>query len=149
MLTNIGLTKMAVVLCLAFPLVFDANIAFAGDADRLDIDLIAATINKTNSPENYLPTVDGRVVCASLIPKYNPDAPGIITPGFGPQVQKLAEMLCNQGGPIPVFLKRRVNEWEYCGEYEVNDFTTDSKKRAEYEARAGSTASGLLAESFT
>jgi hypothetical protein len=48
MLTKIGLTKMAVVLCLAFPVVFGANIAFAGDADKLDIDLIAATINKTN-----------------------------------------------------------------------------------------------------
>ena len=48
MFTKIGLARIAVVWCLALPPLFDANVALAGDADKLDIDLIAASVNKTN-----------------------------------------------------------------------------------------------------
>jgi hypothetical protein len=55
----------------------------------------------------YLPRVNGIVVCACLRLDYNPDAPKIILAGFGPQIEESAEMLCKQRGIIPVFIKRQ------------------------------------------
>lgn len=88
------------------------------------------------SLENYLPSVDGRIVCACLVRKYNPGAPEIITPGFGPQIQKLAETLCRQKGAIPIFVKVRVNSWQYLGDYEVVEFSMEPRKLAEYERQS-------------
>jgi len=65
------------------------------------------------SAVEYLPRVNGKVVCACLRLDYNPDAPKIILAGFGPQIEESAEMLCKQRGIIPVFIKQHTNAWEY------------------------------------
>lgn len=85
----------------------------------------------------FLPNVNGRVVCACLRTDLNPDAPQIILPGFGKQIQASAEALCKQHDPIPVFIKRRVNEWEYVGDFAVERYSQDAGEIANNETRAG------------
>lgn len=71
------------------------------------------------SKQSYLPNKNGNVLCACLNQRENPSAPFIILAGKGPEIQRSSVMLCDQKGPIPVFVKRNVNEWEYMGMYEV------------------------------
>jgi hypothetical protein len=84
----------------------------------------------------FLPSVNGRVVCACLRTDLNPDAPRIILPGHGPQIQASAESLCAQHGAIRVFIKRRVNAWEYVGDFEVERFSLDSQEITKQETHA-------------
>ena len=87
----------------------------------------------------YLPNVDGLVVCACLRtdPDYDPEAPRIILPGRGPEREHWAAALCNQGGAIPVYLKRAVNNWQYVGNYEVERWSDSPDKITHYEAQTG------------
>ncbi|PLS85521.1 MAG: hypothetical protein CYG60_12120 [Actinobacteria bacterium] len=87
--------------------------------------------------QGYLPHKDGRVVAGCFGLKNNPEAPEVVLVGSGPQTMRWAEVLCGQEGPIPVFLKRRINEWEYVGEYEVDDWTEDPGRLAQYCQRSG------------
>jgi hypothetical protein len=85
------------------------------------------------SKQSYLPTAGGRVVAACLKSKTNPDAPRIILPGQGKGIERAAEILIGQGTAIPIFVKRRVNEWEYVGDYKVDRWSEDA---AEIEAQS-------------
>jgi hypothetical protein len=67
------------------------------------------------NPEPYLPTVDGRVVCACLKTKLNGRAPEVILVGRGPGVERAGDILSQQATPIPVFIKRGPNRWTYRG----------------------------------
>lgn len=64
----------------------------------------------------------------------NPDAPELILAGEGIRVQRVAQALCKQDEPIPVFMKRKVNEWEYLGIYRV-DRCTNSPQEIEKRAQ--------------
>ena len=70
-------------------------------------------------------------------PDYNPEAPRVILPGRGRDIEKWADVLCKQGGPVPVYLKRAPNEWEFVGDYEVESFSQLSKDIACYEIQTG------------
>jgi hypothetical protein len=85
----------------------------------------------------YLPRVNGKVVCACLRLDYNPDAPKIILPGFGPVIEESAATLCKQRGIVPVFLKQHTNAWEYAGDFEVENCSTDAEEIKKQEARSG------------
>lgn len=74
---------------------------------------------------DFLPTHDGRVVCGCFTTDHNPEAPEVIIPGTGPVIEHTAELFCQQTSFIPVFLKRRPNEWEYVGDYRAARCTTD------------------------
>lgn len=74
---------------------------------------------------DYLPTVDGRVVCGCVTLDHNPEAPNIIIPGTGPVIQRTAELFCQQTHFVPLFIRRQTNEWEYVGNFRVARFTTD------------------------
>jgi len=63
--------------------------------------------------QDYLPHVDGRVVAGCFSKKLNPQAPNVILPGTGPEIERWARVFADQGGAIPVFMKQRSNEW-YC-----------------------------------
>ena len=41
---------------------------------------------------------------------------------------RAGEILASQAEPIPVFIKCKVNEWEYIGMYKVNRATTDPEE---------------------
>lgn len=87
----------------------------------------------------YLPRVGGRVVCACLRtePEYNPEAPEVILPGRGPVIEESAAALIEQRGPIPVYLKRGSNSWEFVGYYEVERSSRLPADITPYEIQTG------------
>ena len=74
----------------------------------------------------FLPTVNKLVVCGCFTLDHNPEAPAIVIPGTGRIIQREANQFCNQDYPIPIFIKRRVNEWEYVGDYKAVRHSTDA-----------------------
>jgi len=73
----------------------------------------------------FLPTVGGRVVCGCFTLDHNPEAPDIIIPGTGPVIESASKIFCGQDYPVPIFIKRRPNEWEYVGRYKAERYSTD------------------------
>jgi hypothetical protein len=69
--------------------------------------------------QEYLPHKNNRVVCATITPASNPDAPRIILPAKGPNIVKWARVFAAQREAVPVFLKRGADQWEYVGNYRV------------------------------
>lgn len=77
--------------------------------------------------QSYLPQRGGKIVCGRFSRKMNPDAPKTILAGDLPQVRRKAELIAEQQGPIPVFIKvlsaRPV--WRYHGLMRCVSFDTD------------------------
>jgi hypothetical protein len=98
------------------------------------------------SAEDYLPTKGGRVMYGAFRPDFNPDAPTIILPGFGPRIERAAELFNEQGTAVPVFLKRAVNQWQYVGEFRVERLSRDPEeiKRQEKRTNRQGTISMIL-----
>ncbi len=93
--------------------------------------------NYGGSVQSYLPTVNGKVVCACLTKKLNPGVPNVILVGDRPIVKSTAEKLCEQNDVIPVFLKRKVNEWEYKGKYKVVSHSKSDKVLEKHRKKSG------------
>ena len=83
---------------------------------------------------DFLPHQDGQVVCGCFKKETNPNAPDIVLPGRGSGIQHWAEVFRAQTNPIPVFIKRVVNEWEYVGDYRVDRWTDEQSEIAKYSA---------------
>ena len=75
--------------------------------------------------------------CLRTEPDYNPEAPRVILAGRGPIIEESAAALIGQQGPIPVYLKRGSNAWEYVGDYEVEHSSRLPADIAHYEAQTG------------
>lgn len=71
------------------------------------------------SKQSYLPTVLGHVVAACLKPELNPRAPNVVLCGNGPIIASAGVVLTSQHDPVPVFIKRATNRWEYQGKFKV------------------------------
>jgi hypothetical protein len=84
--------------------------------------------------QDYLPHVDGKVVCACLADAYNPDAPYVVLPGLGPDIVRWGEVFATQREFVPVFLKRATNAWQYVGRFRVQEKTRDPEQIARWEA---------------
>ncbi|MCW5771368.1 MAG: hypothetical protein KIT16_07010 [Rhodospirillaceae bacterium] len=96
------------------------------------------------SKQSFLPTVGGRVVCACLTRKLNPNVPAEILVGNGPKILRSAKILSAQSGKIPVFIKERSNFWVFVGEFSV-DHSTDNRRDIEpLQAKAGRTDVRLI-----
>jgi len=67
----------------------------------------------------YLPQVGSRIVCGRFTVEMNPRAPHEILVGNPPGVLRKAELLVEQGGVIPVFIKAGTNRWRYHGPMKV------------------------------
>ena len=82
----------------------------------------------------YLPCVDGRIVCACLRTEraFNPQAPCVILPGRGATRESLAAILCAQIGCIPIYLRRGNHRWEYVGDFEVENSSQRPGDLADY-----------------
>jgi hypothetical protein len=78
----------------------------------------------------YLPTEDSRVLCGCFTLEHNPEAPDIVIPGTGKVIQREAKLFCEQDYPVPIFIKRRVNEWEYIGDYKAVNHSTNAAEIA-------------------
>ena len=85
------------------------------------------------SMQAYLPNKKGVVLCACLSLDLNPKAPEVILTGIGPQIERSAHILSRQEKPIPVFIKRGVNCWEFVGDYKFERWSDDP---GEIEAHA-------------
>jgi len=71
------------------------------------------------SKQSYLPTVAGSVVAACVKPEMNPRAPNVVLCGNGPIIRSAGLTLARQYDPLPVFIKRGTNRWEYQGKFKV------------------------------
>lgn len=71
------------------------------------------------SRQSYLPTADGRVLCACLRSDINPEAPDVVLVGKGKNIQHAGAILASQREPIPIFVKRASNAWTYHGLFRV------------------------------
>ena len=67
--------------------------------------------------QEFLPTKDGRVVCACIRLNQNPHAPERIWVGEGARREATAKVAVLQGTPFPVFLRRDGPNSEYLGKY--------------------------------
>lgn len=87
--------------------------------------------------QSYLPHVGGQVVCACLRTDTNPDAPNVILPGTGKGIEHAAELLGHQHEPVPSFLKRHVNRWEYVGMFRMDRVSREPVEIQKHAERAG------------
>lgn len=70
-------------------------------------------------PRFYLPFKGQRVFAAFLTPKLNPDAPDVVLVGRDPNVERAGVIFSRQQTPVPTFIKKATNQWEYRGRYRV------------------------------
>ena len=77
--------------------------------------------------QSYLPRKEGRILCGMFDCKKNPRAPYEIEVGGKPRVIAGAELLAQGGYSIPLFLKRKSNQWEYTGNYRCNRYSNDTR----------------------
>ncbi len=87
--------------------------------------------------QHCAPTKDGDFTLLRLTPEHDPDAPHIVDweSSNDPKVRQIQEQ--TQQKPLPVYVRRRTNGWEYMGRFRVTRVATDAKTRAEREAKAG------------
>ncbi len=87
--------------------------------------------------QDYLPHKNGEVVCGCFKLDTNPDAPSVILPGNGPSIQKWAKVFREQSYPIPIFMKKGINAWEYVGDYQVERWTVNPVEISRFARRSG------------
>jgi hypothetical protein len=87
--------------------------------------------------QDYLPHKNGRVVCGCFKKDTNPDAPNVVLPGDGPKIQKWAKVFREQNYPVPIFIKKDINKWEYVGDYQVKGWTDKSSDIFHYAKTSG------------
>jgi hypothetical protein len=75
----------------------------------------------------YLPQIGRRIVCGRFTMEMNPHAPYEVLVGDPPGVLRKAQILVEQGGVIPVFIKAATNRWRYHGPMEVDEFNTNPR----------------------
>lgn len=90
---------------------------------------------------SYLPNKDGVILCACLTLEANPDAPHIILPGRGKEIERSAGIFCkkNKNNAVPAFIKRNINQWEYVGNFIVEGDSTSQNEIHTYACRSGRT----------
>jgi hypothetical protein len=89
------------------------------------------------APQKCAPTKDGDVTLLRLTLEHDPDAPDIVDweSSNDPKVRQIQEQ--TQQKPLPVYVRRHPNKWEYMGQFRVAHIATDATTRAEREAKAG------------
>jgi hypothetical protein len=96
------------------------------------------------NPQQYLPTVGGRVVAICVDPASNPRAPYEILPGRGPTIEHTARMLARQREALPCFLKRGNAVWEYVGNFRPTSISVDWALLAAKTALVGRTVTSVI-----
>jgi hypothetical protein len=99
--------------------------------------------------QDYLPHVNGKVVCGCFRKDTNPGAPDVVLPGRGRDIMRWAAVFREQKYPIPIFIKQRTNEWLYVGNFLVDHWSDDKQVIAVHEPiqRNGSVSSVLFLKS--
>ena len=94
--------------------------------------------------QTYLAKRGGRIICATLDQKKNPDAPEVMVVGHKPRNSRRGEEFCNQKEPVPLFIKEAKNKWRYKGRYGVAGFTTDQQEIRRFENGASGSLSRVI-----
>jgi hypothetical protein len=89
--------------------------------------------------QDYLPHVDGRVVAGCFSKDLNPQAPNVILPGTGPEIERWARVFAEQGTAVPVFIKQRSNEWYCMGAFRCLRLAEDDRTIQDHAQRANRT----------
>jgi hypothetical protein len=87
--------------------------------------------------QDYLPHADGKVTYGAFAKDLNPEAPSIVPPGMGEEIERWAHVLFEQKGQIPVFIKKRSNEWTYMGDYRCVGLSEDASDIAVHAKKTG------------
>lgn len=99
----------------------------------------------TAGGRDYIRTKDGVVKGLALRYDKNPDAPDAVVHGKGVRVQQRARLLLSSGAVVPAYVKRRVNQWEYLGQFRATAIRQDQASIAEYgSSRKPGTVGGVL-----
>jgi hypothetical protein len=98
--------------------------------------------------DDYIRTKENVVKGLALTRALNPDAPEVVVFGKGPRVVARAELFLRSGQAVPAYIKRRVNHWQYLGQYRATDIQTAPVALAHYGRTrpANSVAGALLLE---
>ena len=90
-----------------------------------------------DTQQSYLPWKGGRVTCAILTRDRNLAPPDVIlVGGTSENVVKRSEVLCGQGGSIPVFVTEHEASHTYRGRYEVSHWSEDPRTLPLWNAAA-------------
>ena len=84
------------------------------------------------APRGYLTEDErrGEILCGCFKLDHNPDAPDILLAGDKADVVQKARLFARQKQFIPIFVKATDTEWEYCGKYRVETFTSNKAEIA-------------------
>ena len=108
------------------------NFTFGAEYTRADIHAALG-----GNPQSYLPVKVGVVVAACLRLDLNPSAPHVVLCGSGPTIRKAGDLLAVQSQPVPMFIKRVPQHWEYQGLFKVTGSFTAPVDCAPYVDGSG------------
>jgi hypothetical protein len=89
------------------------------------------------SKVSCLPSVGGRLVAACLTLSFSPAAPAVVLCGQGPRTTPASRLLTLQREPLPIFIKKAANRWQFCGEFRVAEFFVGGPRFEELIAGSG------------
>ena len=112
------------------------NVRFRKGTNYTHSDLIEAFGGEVKGGI-FLPTREGRIVCGCITTEMNPEAPECVLIGDKPRVVARAEKMAGQGGAIPIFVKRGINQWEYRGIYDFVRLSNNPRDFRQLAQEAG------------
>ncbi len=96
------------------------------------------------SAQSYLSHRNRRVVCGCFRKDLNPDAPGEVLPANTDDKRRWAEQFASQAEAVPIFLKKKSNEWEYQGLWLCVSIITDAAVLAQRRRRSGRSSISMV-----
>ncbi|MDC0612003.1 HNH endonuclease [Vibrio sp.] len=87
--------------------------------------------------QGYMGTKSKKIIGVYLELSSNPNAPHEILCGSGRDISKHGLWLSQQFDPVPIFIKRKTNEWEYQGLFTVSSTIEDEAKLKIIQNQAG------------
>jgi hypothetical protein len=86
--------------------------------------------------QDYLPHIDGRIVAGCFSKDLNPQAPNVVLPGTGPEIERWGRVFAEQKTAVPVFIKQRSNEWYCMGDFRCVRIADDAATIQQHAQRA-------------
>jgi len=94
-------------------------------------------------PHGFLTQNAEQTLCGCFRLDYNPDAPDIVLPGDDKFITEQALRFALQLEFVPIFIKAKDGDWEYCGRYRVETATANAKEVEIQRIRASDRKVGI------
>ncbi len=95
--------------------------------------------------DDYIRTKKNEVRGLALRRDMNPDVPEAVVFGKGPRIEARAKLFLESGKAVPAYVKRKVNSWQYLGQYRATAIRDDLNTIRQYGAtRKPGTVAGVL-----